>query len=158
PVALGLVASLARPGGNITGLTVGSADPGKRVQILKEAIPTLSRLAVFWERGFPGHRQTLDAVEAAGRAQGGRVQGVEVLSAGELESAFAAATGKSAAAAYILGSPVFWLHRARIAEVAVRSRLPAMGGPLRDYVEAGCLIAYGPSLSDQYRRAAYFVD
>jgi len=159
PVASGFVASLARPGGNITGLTIQSFDvAGKTLQLLKEAVPDLSRVAVFWDPGFAGSRQYLylSELEAGARALGVQLQLVEVRSPDELDGAFAAVTRDRTRAVFIAGSPMLIGRRARIAELAV-TRLPTMC-VLREYVEAGCLMGYGASLSDQGSRAAYFVD
>jgi putative ABC transport system substrate-binding protein len=158
PVALGFVASLARPGGNITGLTIQTPDvAGKALQLLKEAIPDLFRVAVLWDPGFVGGREYLSKVEAAARSLGLQLQLVEVRSPVDLDGAFAALTRDRARAAFIAGSPMQFVVRVRIAGLAIKRRLPTMC-VLREYAEAGCLIAYGASLSDGYRRAAYFVD
>ncbi len=158
PVASGFVASLARPGGNITGLTIQSPDvAGKALQLFKEAVPGHARVAVLWDPAFPGGRQQLSEVEAAARALGVQLQLVETRSPSELDGAFAAVTRDRARAAFIAGSAMQFGGRARIAELAVKHHLPTMC-VLREYVEAGCLIGYGTSLTDQFRRAAYFVD
>jgi putative ABC transport system substrate-binding protein len=158
PVAAGFVASLARPGGNITGLTIQSPDvAGKALQLLKDAVPSLSRVAVLWDPGLPGGRQNVSEVETAARALGLRLQLVEVRSPGELDGAFAAVTGERTRAALIAGSPMQMTTRAQIAELAVKRRLSTMC-VLREYVQAGCLMGYGASIADQARRAAYFVD
>src|SRR5262245_28540644 len=158
PVASGFVTSLARPGGNITGLTIQTPDlAGKSRQLLKETIPDLSRVAVLWDPGFLDGRQNLSETEAAATTVGVQLQHVEVRSPDELDGAFAAVTRGRAGAAVILGSPILFLHRARIAELATKRRLPTMCR-VREYVQAGCLIGYGTGFTDQLRRAAYFVD
>ena len=158
PVALGFVVSLARPGGNITGVTSQIPDvAGKALQLLTEAVPNLSRVAVLWDPGLPGGRHYLSVVEAAARTLGLQLQLVEVRNPGELDGAFAAMTKSRAGAVFTARSPVLMPHRTRIAELAVKRRLPTGCVP-REYVEAGCLIGYGPSLTDQFRRAVYFVD
>ena len=158
PVAAGFVASLARPGGNITGLTLQTPDiAGKALQLLKEGIPGLARVAVLWDPGFPGVRQLLSELEAAAKPLGLQLQPVGVRSPDGFDDAFAAVTRDRARAAFVPGSPIHIGGRARIAELAVKHRLPTMC-MLREWVEAGCLIGYGPSLTDQFRRAAYFVD
>ena len=157
PVALGFVASLARPGGNITGLTIQAPDvAGKTLQLLREAVPGLARSAVLWDTSFPG-RQALSELEAAARALEIHLQLVEVGSPGEIEGAFDAVARDRTRAVFIAGSPMQFGERARIAELAVKRRLATMC-VLREYVEAGCLIGYGASLVDGFRRAAYFVD
>ena len=158
PVASRFVASLARPEGNITGLTLQSRDlGGKRLQLLKEVVPTLSRVAVLWDTGFPGGRQLIAEAEAAAPLLGVQLQLVGVSTAGGLDGAFAAATRKRAGALLIAGSPMLFSNAARIAVLAVKHRLPTMCA-VREYVEAGCLISYSTSFLEQLRRAAYFVD
>ena len=158
PVAAGFVASLARPGGNITGLTIQSPDvAGKALQLLKDAVPTLSRVAVLWDPGLPGGRQNVSEVETAARALGVQLQLVETRSPSEFEGTFASVTRDGARAVLIAGSPMQMTARVQIAELAVKRRLLTMC-VLREYVEAGCLMGYGASIADQARRAAYFVD
>ena len=158
PVATGFVASLARPGGNITGLTIQSLDLlAKTLQLLKEAVPNLSRVAVLWNPEFPGGRRWLSEAEAAATVLGLQLQAVAVRSRGELDDAFAAATRNRAGAVFSVAGSIGFLHRARIAELAVKRRLPTVGG-LPEYAEAGWLMGYGASFTDQDRRAADFVD
>jgi len=158
PVALGFVASLARPGGNITGLTLQAEEiAAKRLQILKEALPSLSRVAVLWDPGFLGSRRGVKEAEAVAPTLGVQLHLVEVQRAGELDGAFAAAVKERAGATFIGGGAMLFAHRIQVAELAVKRRLPTTC-PLPEFVEAGCLISYGPSISDQNRRAAYFVD
>lgn len=158
PIAVGFAASLARPGGNITGLTLEFPElHGKRLQLLKEMVPNLSRVAVLWDPSLPGGEQRLKDAEAAAPALGLRLQRVEVRSPAELEGAFAAMTRKSADAAYYTGSTMLYAHRARAAELAVKRRLPLLcASP--DYVEAGCVMAYSASFIDLFRRAGAYVD
>ncbi len=156
PVALGFVASLARPGGNITGLTSQAADLlGKRLQLLKEAVPNVSRMAVLWDPTFPGIRAAVSEAKAAARALGVQLELLEARSPSDLDNAFAAMTREGAV--FVFGSPMLLTHRARIAELALKSRLPAACAS-RDYVEAGCLMSYTANWADLSRRAAYFVD
>jgi ABC-type uncharacterized transport system substrate-binding protein len=158
PIALGFVASLARPGGNITGLSIQTLDTvGKRLQLLKEAVPNLSRIAALWDPDFVGGRELSRAAEAAAPGLGLQLQLVAARGPGELDGAFAAMRRDRAGAVVVLGSPMLFAHRIRIAELAVKHRLPTVCA-VREYAEAGCLIGYGPSLIDQYGRAAYFVD
>ena len=159
PVGSGFVASLARPGGNITGLTVQYRDvAGKRLQLLKEAVPTLARVAVVWESGgSPGARRSVsEAMATAATALGLQLQAVEVRSPRDLDGAFTAATRNRAGAA-VVGGPIAFAHRAQIAQLAIKRRLPVVG-PSSVYAEGGCLMGYGPSYTDHTRRAAYFVD
>jgi ABC-type uncharacterized transport system substrate-binding protein len=158
PVALGFVASLARPGGNITGLSIQTLDTaGKRLQLLKEAVPNLSRITALWDPDFVGGRELFRAAEAAAPGLGLQLQLVAARGPGELDGAFAAMRRERAGAVVLVGSPTLFAHRSRIAELAVKHRLPTVCA-VREYAEAGCLIGYGPSLIDQYGRAAYFVD
>lgn len=157
PVGIGFVASLARPGGNITGLTTQSPElHGKRLQLLKEAVPNLSWVAVLWDSTEPGRRDQVRETEVAAPALGVQLQLLEVRSPGHLDSAFAAMTREGAGAVVVPGSAMLFAHRARIAELAA-SRLSTTC-PAMQYVEAGCLMSYGASFSDLHRRAAYFVD
>jgi putative tryptophan/tyrosine transport system substrate-binding protein len=158
PVASGFVASLARPGGNITGLTTQAPDvAGKALQLLKEAVPQLSRVAVLWDPGLPGGRQTLSEVEAAAPVLGLQLHALKVRNPGELDGAFAAAARNRAGAAFISAGNTTFFNRVRVAELAVTRRLPTIG-IAREYAEAGCLIGYGASVTDQFRRAAYLAD
>jgi putative ABC transport system substrate-binding protein len=159
PVGLGLVASLARPGGNITGLT-GVVTPeiaGKQLELLKEAVPKVSRVAVLWNPATPGNALALRETEIAARVLGVELQLLEARSLNDFDSAFAAMTAKRAGALLVLGDVMFVTHRIRLAELVAKSRLPAMYG-LREYVEAGGLMSYGPIASELFRRAATYVD
>jgi putative ABC transport system substrate-binding protein len=156
PVASGFVASLARPGGNITGLTLQSPDlAGKRLQLLKEAVPNLSRVAILWDPSFP--TRSLREVEAAAPVLGLQLQVVAVRHPGELDGAVAAATRNRAGALFSIAGNLAFSNRARIAELAVGRRLPTLGG-VPEYAEAGWLMSYGASPTDLSRRAADFVD
>lgn len=158
PIALGFVASLGRPGGNITGLTSQSPElDGKRLQLLKEAVPNLSRVAILWDSNQPGGQQRIKDMELAAPALGLRLQFVEAKSLGEFEGAFAAMTKENAGAVVYSLSPMQFAHRARIAEHALTNHLPTFCAA-REYVEAGCLMGYSPSWNDLWRRAAYYVD
>lgn len=158
PVRSGFAATLARPGGNITGLTTQAPElSGKRVQLLKEAVPNLSRLAVLWDPALTGMQQSVRETEIAAKALGSQVQVLEARSPSELVRAFDEMARERADAVVVQGSDMLFTHRARIAERAVKSRLPAICA-FREYVEAGCLMSYAASLIGQYRRAAYFVD
>jgi putative ABC transport system substrate-binding protein len=155
--AHGFVASLARPGGNITGLSFQSGElSAKSLGLLREAVPRLARAAVLWDPA--GTAQQLQAVEAAAHALGVQVQVLEVHGPGDLDGAFDAARRGRAGALVILASPVLTDSRARLAELALRSRLPAVYYH-PGFAEAGGLLAYGPRQSEfSWRRAAAFVD
>ncbi len=157
PVSLGFVASLARPGGNITGLTSQANElQGKRLQLLKETVTNLSRVAVLWDPTEPGRRAQVGEVEAAARAAGVRLRLLEARSPSELDSAFVAMIKEGTRAVLVQASSMLLAQRARIAEAAVKSGLPAMF-LAREWVEAGGLMSYSANITDLYRRAAYFV-
>jgi putative ABC transport system substrate-binding protein len=159
PVANGFVASLARPGGNITGLsTLAPELSGKRLELLKETIPKLSRLAVFGTSTLPGNPQMLREVELAAKAFGVKLQYLDVPSFKDIETAFrAAGKGQADAVLILLQGGVTGGHGTEIAELAVKSRLPVIFSG-RYYVEAGGLMSYGVNFRDLDRRAATYVD
>ena len=158
PVANGLVASLARPGGNITGLAVPTPEiAGKRLQLLREVAPTVARIAVLSDPGQPGVSADLRGTEAAALASGIQLQVWEARSSGELDRAFTAIARARAAGIIILPSTTLFANRAHIAQLAVKHRLPTSAW-VRELPEAGCLMSYGASNPDVARRAAYFVD
>ena len=135
PVQLGLVASLGRPGGNITGTTTLSADVSvKQLELLKEAIPRVARVAVLWNPLNPWHPLALKAAGSAARSLATQLRSVEVRAPDELEAAFAAMTRDRADAVFVLSDPMTFFHRARIADLALKRRLPTMHG-VRGYVE-----------------------
>ena len=156
PVASGFAASLARPGGNITGLASQYEEiVGKHVQLLSEAIPRLSRVVLL--RHTAGLPTLLTEAERAARQLGIKTRIVEVTNVAEYESAFRIAKSERAQAVYVLPSPIFSAHRKRLVELAAQYRLPA-AYELREYVEAGGLLSYGPNTAAMYRRAASYVD
>jgi putative tryptophan/tyrosine transport system substrate-binding protein len=159
PVGQGFVASLARPGGNITGLSIQGPDiAGKRLELLKEIVPKLSRVAVLWDGDDSGAALISNEIDVAARAVGVQARSLPLRSASmNLESAFREATNGRVGALVAVESPLTFRHRTRIADLAARSRLPLVSG-LRDYADAGGLLAYGASLPDLFRRAATFVD
>jgi putative ABC transport system substrate-binding protein len=158
PVGNGFVASLARPGGNITGLsTLAPELSGKQLELLKEIVPKLSRVAVIGISTEPGNAQRLKELELAAGALKVKLQYLDVRSSKDIETAFQAATKGHADGVVMLGSAVFNSHRKQIVELAVKSRLPA-AYTRPEYVEAGGLITYGPSVNDLFRRAATYVD
>jgi putative tryptophan/tyrosine transport system substrate-binding protein len=161
PAEPGLVESLARPGGNLTGLrtAVDWQIDGKRLQILKEVAPGISRVAVLHQtpptvRSFSAASGEL---ESAARVLGVTLHPVGVERPEQLEGAFAAMTQQRADAVYVLENPLSWAHRRAIAAYAAKARLPAIYG-LREYAEAGGLMAYGVNILDLFRRAADYVD
>jgi putative ABC transport system substrate-binding protein len=159
PVGSGFVASLARPGGNITGLsTLAPELSGKRLELLKEIVPKLSRVAVFGTSTQPGNAQSLEEVELVAKAFGVKLQYLDVLSPKDIEPAFRAATkGRPDAVLMLLPGRVAAGHQTEIAELAVKNRLPAMYHRA-DFVEAGGLMTYGVNIEDLDRRAATYVD
>jgi putative ABC transport system substrate-binding protein len=161
PVGDGLVASLARPGGNITGLTfLGPELIGKRLELLKEALPRVARVAALWHPGAFAERTTRDMVqgtEAAARTLGVHLQLVEVQGPDEFDGAFATMTSARAEALTVFPSPMLFQERRRLVDLAARHRLPAMY-QAREFVELGGLIAYGASITDLIRRSATHVD
>jgi putative ABC transport system substrate-binding protein len=158
PVGSGFVASLSRPGRNITGLsTLAPEISGKQLELLKEIIPKLSRVAVLGSSAEPGNAQSLKEVELAAGAFGMQLQYLDVLSSKDIETAFRAAGKERVDAVVVLSSPVTASYRKEIADLAVKTRLPAIYYR-SDFVEAGGLMSYGTSFTDLYRRAATYVD
>jgi ABC-type uncharacterized transport system substrate-binding protein len=158
PVGSGFVASLARPGGNITGLsTLAPEISGKELEILKEIIPMLRRLAVIGTSNRQGTAQALQALKAAAGALAVQVQFSDIQKPADIEPAFAAAGKTRAEALLVLQSPVFISHRAQLTELALKNRVPAMYNR-REFVEDGGLVSYGVSFFDLDRRAAVYVD
>jgi ABC-type uncharacterized transport system substrate-binding protein len=156
-VETGLVASLARPGGNITGSTLMFAElSAKRLELLKQVVPRLAVVAVLWNAGTPAKAIDWRETQAAARVLGVTLQSREVSDPNEFDRAFTAMTRERPDALIVLGDPLF-LERERIAEFAAKRRLPAIYDH-RVYAEAGGLIAYGSDLREWYRRAAVFVD
>jgi putative tryptophan/tyrosine transport system substrate-binding protein len=158
PVGAGLVASLARPGGNITGLTAIAAElAGKRLELLKETLPRLTRVGVLLNPNDQGSAQGLKEIEIAAPTLGLEIQSLQVRSPSNFESAFKAAIAGQARALQVLGSGVITGNRNRIVEFATKNRLSTMFGDAV-HVEAGGLMSYGPNALDLYRRAATYVD
>jgi ABC-type uncharacterized transport system substrate-binding protein len=158
PVASGLAASLARPGGNITGLSRLSPElSGKQLELLKETVPTLSQLAVFENSTQPGNRQSLNEVELAAGALGVQLQTVNISGPKDIQTAFLAASKRRANGLLVLSSPVLFAQRTEVVELAAKNRLPAIYFAL-EFAEDGGLMSYGPSITDLFRRAATYVD
>jgi len=158
PVARGLAASLARPGGNLTGVTTLSKELSvKQLEVLKEAVPTVTRVAILVNPANPDTGPAVKGLEAAARVLGVQPQVVEVRDPNEFDNAFTAMSKEHAGALFVLGDPMFFTHRTRIVGLAAKSRLPAMYGH-REFVDIGGLMFYGATLSDMWRRAATYVD
>src|SRR2546422_6549409 len=154
PVAAGFVSNLARPGGNITGLTLISPElSGKRIELLKEAVPRLARLAVFWNPSNPSHGETLRDSEAKARTLGLHTLPVEVRRAEDLERAFVTVGRERASALFVLDDAFLFGERQRITDMALRNRLPTVFG-ISGFADAGGLVTYGAKQSELYRRAA----
>ncbi len=158
PVGAGLVASLARPGVNITGVTSSSVDlSGKRLELLKELTPKISLVAVLWIPTAAGNKLQMKETDAAASSFRLQLQPVEVQEPKDFENAFSAINRGGANSLMVLSSPMFASHRARIAALAAKSRLPAIY-PDSNYVDAGGLTSYGANIGELYRRAAVYVD
>ncbi len=158
PVGSGFIASLARPGGNITGLSVLSPElSGKQLELLKEVIPRLSRVAILGNSNEPANPKTLKEIELAAGELGVQVQPLDVLNPNNIETAFRAATKARADALVVLASPVLNDQRAKVTNLALKSRLPAIYFR-QEFVDAGGLMSYGTSFTDLSRRASVYVD
>ena len=158
PVERGLAASLAAPGGNVTGLTVMVSDlSGKRLELLRETLPKVRRIAALWSsaehEAVMGYEETQEAAKAFSL----RLHPLDVKATADVEHAFAEATRAHDGAVLVILSPFATLHSHRIVELALQHRLPGMY-PTRQFVEEGGLMAYGPLIGDLYRRAATYVD
>jgi putative tryptophan/tyrosine transport system substrate-binding protein len=158
PVATGLVASLARPGGNVTGLSnTSAAFASKRLELLTEAVPGLSRMAILRYADRPRHASEIEAIHAVAARVGIHLEVLEVRSPQEFERAFSTMVEKGVGAVNVLDDAMFFNERTRLAALAAKSHIPAMYGH-RGYVEAGGLLSYGPNLPALFRRAATYVD
>ena len=159
PVRIGLIASLARPGGNLTGTSfdVGLEIFAKQLELLTETLPKVRRVAVLSNSGNPAQEVGVANVKTAARSLGLQLQLLPVSGPNKFDTAFAAMKNEYADALLVLGDSMFNLHRARLADLAAKNRMPSMYS-FRDAVEAGALMSYGPSLPDIFRRAASFVD
>jgi putative ABC transport system substrate-binding protein len=159
PVASGLVASLARPGGNVTGLAFLAAPEivGKQLELLKEIAPQVSQVALLGNSGNQGYQLWLGAAMVAAPSLGLRLQTLDARGPDDFEKAFATMTKGRSGALLVPSDGMFILHRSRIIDLAAKRRLPAMYGT-SEFVDAGGLMFYGPSLRDNFRRAAIYVD
>jgi putative tryptophan/tyrosine transport system substrate-binding protein len=158
PVGMGHVASLARPGGNITGLSEASQDTeAKRLELLRATDPRIKRVAVLWHRDTPSNPPRLKAVEEAARMLRLQLQVIGVRTGAELEGAFSSMTREQAQAVLVLSSAFVLAERQQLTELAIRHRLPTMFGQTGP-IEAGGLMSYAPDSADLYRRGAIYVD
>jgi ABC-type uncharacterized transport system substrate-binding protein len=159
PVGTGLVASLARPGGNLTGLSIslGEDFSGKWLELLKEAVPKISRVAVLGNPANPANTAYLTVLRSVAQKLGVKLQSEEVRDPGGFDRAFASMSAGHAQALVVVIDPLTVRYRGRIAELAAKNRLPAMYG-FREFVDAGGLMAYGVNVADLCRRAATYVD
>ena len=158
PVGNGFVVSLARPGGNVTGLSALSPEiSGKQLELLKEIVPKLSRVAVIGSSAEPANARTLGETEYAAKTFGVKLQYLDVLDPKDIETAFREASKGRADAALVLPSPFAFGERIQLVDLAAKHRIPAMYGS-SEYVEPGGLMTYGVSFTDLFRRAAYYVD
>jgi putative ABC transport system substrate-binding protein len=159
PVEAGFVESLARPGGNVTGLTTLSRElGGKRLELLKEAVPKIARVAVLYDPAIPGITlQVKDVLPVAARALRLTLQPWEVRRADDFEKVFAALNKQRPTGLYVSGGPLINANQKRIIGFALKSRLPSIYNR-REFVDAGGLMFYGADLADSYRRVAYYVD
>jgi putative ABC transport system substrate-binding protein len=158
PVSTGLVASLARPGGNVTGLSMQSIDlAGKRLALLREVVPGLRRLAIMVNPGAPAAVLEMSEVETTAKTLGLDIATFEIRRADDIAPAFEVLIKDRSEALYVVGDPLLTTNRIRINTLALGARLPMMHG-IREYVEAGGLMSYGPNFPDLWRRAAEIVD
>ena len=158
PIGTGFVVSLARPGGNITGLSVLAPEiSGKRLELLKETVPKLSRVAVLGQSTTPGTTQALKETELAAAALKVQLQFLEVRDPKDIENAFRTASKSRAEGVVLLSNPLFTSQGKKVAEFAVKNRLAAIS-QISEFVEDGGLMSYGVSITDLYRRAATYID
>jgi putative ABC transport system substrate-binding protein len=157
PVGTGVVASLAHPGGNVTGLSIQAPDlAGKRLELLREIVPGLRRVAIMFNVGYPAAVLEMGEIQPTARALGLEATRIEIQRAEDIPPAFDSLKGR-ADALYVIGDALVNTNRIRILTLALAARLPTVYG-LREYVDAGGLMSYGPNFSDLFRRAAELVD
>ena len=158
PLGSGLVTSLARPGGNVTGMSLMAPDlGGKRLELLKEVLPRLARVAVLWNAANPYSALVFKETQAAGRALGIDVQSLEVRAPDDFDGAFEAARRQRPDALITVEDPLTTSHRQRVADFTAEQQLPSLHG-VREFAAAGGLMSYGASLADLFHRAAGYVD
>ena len=157
PIGSGLVANLAHPGGNVTGLSMMTTDlTAKRLQLLKETIPRLTRLAVLWNPATPYHPKVVDELKAVAPSLSIQLKFVGVRTPEEFGAAFSAVSGARAEALYVIDDPLFVNHQATLLELAWKRKLPVIGE--KEYVDGGGLMSYGSNAADLFRRSAGYVD
>jgi putative ABC transport system substrate-binding protein len=158
PIGTGHVASLARPGGNVTGLSLMMTETNvKGLELLKEVVPQLTRVAVIWDPATPSHTPGIKAIETAAPSVALQLQSLPVRTVEDLESAFEAMIRERAQAFLVLSTPLYMGAARPFADLAIKHKLPSMFGP-REHAEAGGLLSYSPDRNDVYRRAATYVD
>ena len=158
PVEEGLIASLARPGGNVTGLSAMALElAAKRLELLREVMPGIGRMAILWNAGRRGHALQIEEMHAASARMGIHLDVLEVRDPQEFDHAFLSMVAKGVGAAIVLDSAMFFDARPRLADLAAQSQMPVMYGT-RGFVDAGGLLSYGPNFPALFRRAATYVD
>ena len=158
PLGSGLVVSLAHPGGNVTGLSLMAPDlGGKRLQMVKELLPAVSRVAVVWNAANPYSALVFKETQDAGQSLGIQIQSAEVRDPNDFDGAFAAAIGEHADAIITVEDPLTVNYRRQIADFAIKSRLPTMHG-IKEFIVVGGLMSYGANIPDLFRRSAGYVD
>ena len=158
PVKVGLIASLARPGGNVTGLSLLTTDlSGERLELLGQVVRTMSRVAILMNPDNPVTTVFLEETRIAAQKLGAQLQLLEARNPREIEQVLDAAAGERAAGLIVFDDPVLWSHRKQVVALAAKRRLPAMYG-FREFVDEGGLMSYGPDRVDHYRRTAVYVD
>ena len=158
PVGTGLVASLAHPGGNVTGLSMMTTDlSAKRLQLLKEAIPRLTRVAVLWNPDTPYHPKAIEEIKAVAPSLSIKLSFVGARTSKDFSAALSAVSRAQAQALYIIIDPYFFNHRMTLLALASKARLPVIYGE-KNFAEAGALMSYGPNFGDMFRRSAEYVD
>jgi len=158
PVDSGIIASLARPGGNITGLASLTTElSGKRLELLQQAVPKLSRVAVFLNPSDPGAATAVKELQPVAKGLGLTVYPFEIRTPEDIDKGFQAATKNRAGALMAISDPITFTHRKRVVELAIRNRFPSIHAQIQ-FIEAGALMVYGPDEADMYRRTAKFVD
>jgi putative ABC transport system substrate-binding protein len=159
PIGAGFIESMARPGGNVTGGSFEASAEfyGKKLQILREVIPSFARVALLWNPGFSGASTYVEATRLAAAQLGMRFQSVKIAASSDLEPAFAAMAKEHAQAVVVVSDPLTFPSRHQIAQIGARQRLPVVASP-REFAHAGGLLSYAPNLLERWRHAAVFVD
>jgi putative ABC transport system substrate-binding protein len=158
PVGTGLVANLVHPGGNVTGLSMMTAElAAKRLQLLKEAVPRTTRVAILWNPDHPFHAKMIEDLKVVAPSLSIELSFVGVRTPDQFGSVSSAVSRAHAQALYAIEDPLFFLHRTTISKLASKARLPVIGSE-REYADAGGLMSYGPSRGDLLRRSAGYVD